>query len=364
MNITIKKQYMVVFIAVQLILAICAGIIVLGFTNRNATTPDTYLEGVDIGSLDRDKAIQKAQKYFDGIISNGVLSITYNDSVFNISYKEIDAKIDYNATMEIVKGKNTSESFINIINGYFISKDRRISPVVNFNEEKLRKKLQELASKVNRDPVNANISFKGGKITKTPEIIGIKLNIDNAVEKFKKDLSQKFEGPIVFNTVDGQVIETSFPDIMLRDLENIKDIIGSYSTEIKDPENEDSAKLAAYAINKVLVCQEDKKNGKKAGVFSFNKYINMEKGLLDKNNEGYNQVVSTLYAAVKNAGIKDESIVRTENKTKVNYIDKQFSTAVLGSTVDFIFKNTLKNPIIIFAEVKDSKMTITIVGMK
>ncbi len=359
----IKKKHMIVFIALQLILAIFAGIIVLGFTNRNNTAPDTYIEGVDIGSLDRDKSIEKAQKYFDDIISNGVLNIIYNDSVFNISYKEIDAKIDYNATMDIVKGKNASDSFINIINGYFISKDRKISPVITFNEEKLKKKLQELAAKIDKDPVNANISFKDGKINKTPETIGIRLNIDKAVDKFRKDLGERFKGPIVFNTVDGQIIQTNFPEIMLRDLEDIKDVVASYSTEIKDPENEDSAKLAAYAINKVLVCQEDKKNGKKAGVFSFAKYINMEKGLLDNNNEGYNQVVSTLYAAVKSAGIKDESIARIANK-KVNYIEDQYSTAVLGSKIDFKFTNTLKTAVIIFAEVKDDKVTVTIVGKK
>ncbi|MDP4093337.1 MAG: peptidoglycan binding domain-containing protein [Bacillota bacterium] len=364
MKIVRKKNFLISLILLQIILAVTAGMMVLSAAKGGKASPNTYVNSVNIGNLDNSAAIQKIENYYSGILKNGVINIIYEGGQYKLKYTDIDTVIDYNATMNLMRGTKPGDSFISLVNGYFFSRDKKISPVVKINETKLRRKLDQLSEKIKQDPVNANIYLKDGKVVKSPDIRGRKLNIDNAVERIKQDVNMNLEAPVVFAAGDSFVLSGIMPEITLKDLDGINDVLSSYSTDINNTDNEDSIKLAAYAINKVLVCPADPAAQKEAGVFSFNKYLKLENGIQEKNNDGYNQVVSTLYAALTTSGITPDAIKRTENSNHTDFISQAYNSIVLGSKTDFRFTNTLKNAVIIFAEVKDNKLTINIVGKK
>lgn len=360
-----KEAFIFILMCSQIVLAVFVGLLTLYFVTMDRIAPNVYVDDVSVGNVSLEQAIIKLEDNFDKVIENNSLVIKYNgNDKFVIKYSEIDASIDYSMSVKLAHSPAGHNSFINLIHGYFSYGKTVVHPVVSLNEGKLRNKLQELASLVNKDAANANIYLKDDKIIKVTEVNGLNLNIDNAVQKIKNEINVTFNSPLVFDVANNYEMKTVYPQITSKDLEGAEDVISRFSTDIKSPENEDSIKIAANAINKVLIYPVDAKTGKDAGVFSFNKYLAAEKGNMDQNNEGYNQVASTLYAAVLTAGIKQDTVMRTPHKNQVDYIDPGLDTVVFGDSIDFKFKNSLDCTLIIFAEVKDNKLTVSLVGKK
>ncbi|MCR4435268.1 MAG: VanW family protein [Clostridiales bacterium] len=361
---TQRNAFIFSFLFLQFIVSVLGGLFTLNLFTKNKIAPRVYVGGINVGNLTVESAVQKTREYFEDMVKNGFLTVKYLEGEeFKIKYSDIDASMDYDASVRMAYGKG-QDRYISLIQGYLVSQDQWIRPAVMFNEEKLRKKFGELAALIDKDPVDANIYLKDGKITKVPEQKGIRLNIDNAVNKVKSDWTLNFGLPLEFKPSDNYEVETVYPLITAKDLEGVEEVVSRFSTEIKSQEDEAFIRLAASAINKVLILPADLKTGEDAGVFSFIKYLSAEKGIMRQNNEGYNQVASTLYAAVLNAGIPKDAITRTPHAAPVDYIDPGLDVVVLGDTIDFKFKNTLDSPLVIFCEVKGNKITVSLVGKK
>jgi len=85
---------------------------------------------------------------------------------------------------------------------------------------------------------------------------------------------------------------------------------------------------------------------------------------MEKNNEGYNQVASTLYAALLLTDIDRTGITRVSHESAVDYIEPGLDVVVFGDTIDFKFINSMESPIMIFSSVKNNKITVSIAGKK
>ena len=83
-----------------------------------------------------------------------------------------------------------------------------------------------------------------------------------------------------------------------------------------------------------------------------------------KINEGFNQVASTLYAAVLAAGIKADCITREPHITQVNYIEAGLDVQVEDGSYDFRFKNTMDSKLVISSEVRNNRIIVRIIGRK
>lgn len=360
-----KKAVLFTFVFLQIAIAVIAGFQALHFVTKGKITPYSFIGNIDVGKLSRQDALKKVEEYYGKIINKDSLIIKYKDGQeFKIRYDEIGTKVDYGATVNLAYGQGRGMTYLNLINGYFISQKRTNHPVVLFNNEKLAEKLRELSAFINKEPVNANIFLKDDKIIKVKEVNGLRLNVEKAAKKIRSEVSTRFSSPVEFKLADDGEIETVYPGITSNDLEGADEVISRFSTDIASPDIEDSIRLAVSAINKVLIYPVDLKTGEDAGIFSFNKYLSTENGTMEQNNEGYNQVVSTLYAAVLSAGINRDAITRTSHKTPVDYIEPGLDAIVFGNTVDFKFKNTLDNTMVIFAEVKGGKVIISLAGKK
>jgi len=363
----IKRNALIfLLIVIPLAAAVCGGLAALFAATGSNICPGTYVDSIDIGNIGADAALKKIDGRFDDMVANGHISLKYGENKrFKISYSEIDASVNYGATVKTALKWGANRPIMNFLSGYFGSKKRVIQPVVSYDAGKLKGKLSELAALVNREPVDANIYLKDDKILKVPETVGLKLNIENAFRTINQELNQGLgQSKEISFTDNNSVLETIVPHIVSKDLEGADEIVSRYTTEIKSPENEDSIRVAVSAINKVLIYPLDEETGEEAGVFSFNKYLSQENALQQQNNEGYNQVASTLYAAVLSAGIKPDAIVRTPHRTPVDYIDAGLDAIVFNNSVDFKFKNTTNSILIIFAEVKGNKVIVSLVGKK
>ena len=203
-----------------------------------------------------------------------------------------------------------------------------------------------------------------GKVVKKLESEGVKLNEASAFEKLLNEIPKNLGKDIKFNKGLDNEIERVLPKFSLSDFDGANEVISEYSTEIKSSENKSSIKASVHAINKVVLFPKDIARGLSAGVFSFNKYLALDKVLKNVNDEGYNQVASTLNAAVLNSGIEKDAIIRSVHLSTIDYIDPGLDAVVKGNVSDYKFKNTFSNVVIIFAQIKENKIVISLVGRK
>lgn len=339
--------------------SVSGGLWALNSGARDKLPPNTTIGNYDVGGLARQEALGIIEKRYSDYLKNGSLVLYYIDKnekkQFKIKYSDIDAAFDGNSTIERALGKE-GDNFRILIESYFLAKQRPITPEIKFDRTKLTKKLYEFSDIVNRKPQNANIYLIDDKVTKEPEVRGLRLDIENSVKKIEDEITANFDGIIEFKPENNFEITVLEPEFTMDSLKDTNEVISSFTTEIKSSQMYSSVSLAVKAINKVWVAG----NGK--GEFSFNKQLLSVDGIRAQNNEGYNQVVSTLYAALTKAGVDKSSIMMNSNKTPVNYIQRDLYAVVLGNKIDFRFKNTRDGAIVIFAWIRDNKLTVSLVG--
>lgn len=362
----INKIFLIfLVILIQSSLAISAGFFSLYLVNEDRIPPNVYVEGVKIGGMRNGEAIRKLEDIYKNLLKNGSVSIIYNDAnEFKIPYSEIDVYIDWAATVDSLYNSKGGRSLVDLAVRYFYQAKRNIVPVVRLNEQKLREKLKELALIIYKEPVNADIYIENGIILKIKEIDGLNLNINNACSKILDEFKKHTAVAVEFNEAGNYEIETMKAPITLEELEEIDEVIAEYSTEIVQPVDINSVKSACSAIDKVLVRAADKAKNLLAEEFSFNECLN-RKNLLqnkNKNNEGFNQVASTLYVAILLTGIDHKSIFCIQNKTLPEYIEPGMDVYVSEDGVDFKFTNTLSHDLLIFPELSDNRLTVRIAG--
>jgi vancomycin resistance protein YoaR len=345
------------------IISITGGILALYYTAHGKILPKVMSGSLDLGGLTKQEAIAGIDEEYNELLKNGELVITYKikdeTNQYKIKFSEIDAAVKSESTVERALDIRGGELFKTLIGSNFLAKVRIITPVISFNREKLLAKLENLSAIINREPRNANIYLIDHKVTKEPDETGLRLNVDKSLKKIEDEIGTHLDRPMEFNPENEFEIEVLRPEFTSENLKYAQEVISSYTTEINSYESDKFVRLAAKAINKVWVEGRIKEE---PGEFSFNRYLSNENGIREQNIEGYNQVVSTLNAALIMAGI--ENITRTPHKTPTDYIEPGLDAVVFGNTIDFKFKNTLEGAIVIFASVRDNKLTVSLVGKK
>jgi vancomycin resistance protein YoaR len=365
--VAVLKRHFLIFAIMfsQTLLAILCGLAVLFLYSGQNTAPQVRVGSLEAGGLSRQEAIRMLESTYGNVFERDYLKIRYNGTEeYDIRYTDINARLNVEATLEAVYGRNGTDKLLNLVRGYFSSRERAVMPVVTLDEQKLRNKLAELALLIDKEPINARIYLKDDKVVKHPEINGLRLNAGHAVSKLVENISLHPEAMVELLAEANYEIETVVPEYSSENFNGVEDILVRYSTDILSPSEVNSIKTSIAAINRVLIYAADTKKGEPAGEFSFNKYIARADARMEKNNEGYNQVASTLYAAILSAGIQPGAITRTRHEVTVDYIDPGLDVMIFGESVDFKFKNTLDSNLIIFAYVKEDKVNICIAGKK
>jgi len=341
--------------------------LVVGILTKGLVPPGISIGQIDIGRMSEQEAIKKLEEYYGNIFKDGYINIECKlqnaQKSFKIKYSDIEMTLKAQETVNFAISQKGRDAFERMIFSYFMPKKIKAPLKIEFNHDKIKKNLMSLAALIDKEPKNANIYLLDGKLTKDISEVGITLDIENSIDKIKRSISEGANAPIEFDYKNNYEINTVEPEFSQERLKDIEDIIATYSTEIKSKENEEHIKLAAKAINKVWL-NGIADSGNKPVEFSFNNYLRKEKALMEKNNEGYNQVASTLYAALLLTDIDRTGITRVSHESAVDYIEPGLDVVVFGDTIDFKFVNSMESPIMIFSSVKNNKITVSIAGKK
>ena len=185
---------------------------------------------------------------------------------------------------------------------------------------------------------------------KEGKIVNIEKSLDLIIEHLNSDWNhKKFEVEMV--------LEVGKPAITADDLNEVKDVLGEFSTDAGGGDRWQNLKVGSDMLNgKILM------PGEEISVYNSTAPYDAEHGYVQagtyENGEivadwggGICQVSTTLYNAVIFAEL--EIIERYPHSMTVSYVEPSRDAAIAGGIMDFRFKNSYDTPIYIFSEIDD-----------
>lgn len=351
-------------INLAIIILSCLLILTLGYgytqVNNNKIVKNTYINGVDVSNLSKEEAKRKVLSEY----RIDTIEFKYNDKDWKINSKDIDTNYNIDKTIDnaysINRNKNIFSNIVDTLKSN-LGNENKLDLVVDFNEDKLKSKLEEISKEVNTDMENAKLSIVGSTIHITEDKAGLQVDINATLNNLKKSLQE--------GICEEQLVVTKIePEIIKKDLEDVDTLLGSYTTTLKDvtPGRVENIKIGAQKASGVLLMPGEE--------FSFNKHTGMRTAKNGYKNAtvivggegvqglggGICQVSTTLYNAVLYAGL---DIVQVRNHSiPSSYADKGRDAAVSDSGLDFVFKNNYDEPVYIQNYYSNGVITCQVYG--
>jgi vancomycin resistance protein YoaR len=357
---TRKTLLIFLLVVVQSAVAISAGIAALHIVSQKSLPPEVYVGDLSVGGMGYPEAVKKVEAAYTDKFKLDAIKIETEKGTFEIPYSQINAKIDGSAMQNSFSEMNSLAGIPNLFNVYFGNARTVLKPVIKLNEGKLREALLELADKLYVASVDAEIIYKDGVIERKSETNGVSLSVANAAELIRKQISGNPWEPVKFKRSGNYELQAVLPEIKLKDYEEIQQVLAEYSTDIADDKLIDSIELAIDSINGIVLPATVK--GKEAQPFSFVEWLMNENADFENDNEGYDQVASTLYVALLSAGIPADSITRLPHKLAVDYIDPGLDAWISGDAGDLRFTNPFGHKLAIFAQMENGRIKVVIAG--
>lgn len=322
-------------------------------------------EGQPIGGMNK----RDAQKVFTNIAAQKIHKLTfrYEGEEFIITPEDIGlTPLVDKATQEAFaygRGGSTISNFNDQIKCVLNGRDVKLA--AQYDSTLLDEKLNAIATKINRDPVNAVVEFtSGGAIEKIPGVIGKKLNTEQIADNLKAPLTTLNLPSGVIDLVP----EDINPFITTEDIANIDSVLGTYSTYYYPGDRGDNIWLAANSISHKIV--------KPSWTFSFNDTVGERTwdagykvaGVIingrpaEDYGGGVCQVSSTLYNAVLLAGLTPTE--RTPHFYQSTYVAPGRDATVADGYLDFKFRNDLPHNVYLIAEAYGSTLSVYVLGTK
>lgn len=337
----------------------------------NKQAEDKICEGVFIGRTDVsgmdakqaqsavDKQAETCGKQKLSLSVEGKKSeVTLEELGFEISAEEklIEEAVDYG------KKGNVFSRYAEIRK---LKKEKKtLKPVYQIEKEKAEKVLKEKVEGFLPKAVDATITRKDGAFVLTEEQQGRELDTEKTITAINKYLNKNWNG----ESGEVQIVSTvKKPHVQKKDLESIKDTLGTFSTYCGSGQTRVvNIKNGVKKINgAVIMPGEEFSAGKAMQPFEkSNGYVEagaFENGeLVQSIAGGICQVSTTLYNAVIEAELEVTS--RQPHSMTVNYVKPSRDAAIAGDYKDFRFKNNLDTPIFVEGYVANGNVVFTIYG--
>lgn len=348
-------------IMIQSALAITAGVVVLFSLSVKNVPPNVNCKGIDIGGMSYHEAAGAIEsEYSEKFLSNMVKLKVENGITREIPFSQIEAVVDGNATVASLKTIKGLRDIPNLLQIHFGNAGKEITPVIKFNESKLRMALIELSDEINIEPVDAKIYYSTGVVEKIPDTAGVSLNVTNAVDVIKQKFSADPFEEILLDSSNSYVLQPVNAAVTMKDYDEIQQVLAECTTTIIDEELSEDVRFAAEAINGAILPVT--LEGSDPQEFSFVKYLEKMQASFENDSEGYDQVASTLYVVLLSAGIPRESIIRMPHELAVDYVEPGLDAWISGNASDLKFASTFSHKIGIFTEIRDGRITVALAG--
>ncbi|TDT51337.1 VanW family protein [Fonticella tunisiensis] len=325
-------------------------------------------EGVSInkegvGLLSKAYAKEMLEKKYNEPLKDKKIVLKYENNVFSKSYK--DFSLNYNIEEAVEQAFSHGKDGENIIErtlDRIISKnnDYNIELSLSYDSRTIDEFLSSISKKINREPVNAKLLFKGDRFEVTKEVVGRRVE-DDKLKKLIKDALMSREESIDIP------VTTIEPKLKSEVLSKVNQKIASFTTYLSNnPNRTTNIKIAASHVNGTLllpgeVFSADKAIGPRTAARGYKEAPVFNNGKVDTDLAGgICQVSTTIYNVALLANLK--IVERHPHSLSVSYVPLGRDAAISGGGPDLKFKNTTNYPIYIQTIVNDRQITVNFYG--
>ena len=233
------------------------------------------------------------------------------------------------------------------------------------DSQAIEKVICEKFSKLEGAAVNATIKRENGAFVITDGKKGVKVDLGISVENIKDHFGKDWE----FKGAETIELITTVdePNITKEQLQQVKDVLGTFSTTFKA--NNNRGKNVANATSRIngtvlmpgeVMSASDSMGSRNAanGYLEAGSYLNGE--TVESYGGGVCQVSTTLYNAVILAEL--EIVERSSHSMIVDYVKPSMDAAISEGVLDLKIKNNTDAPIYIEGITNGGKLTFTVYG--
>ena len=314
------------------------------FLYNGKIADNIFIQGIEVSYMSKDQAIEAINKKY----RPQNLNLSYEKDNYEIDFDDIDLKYNTEELVEQAYNSTRTGSYFNDIASYISIKTegKKYTIKVTYDEEKLDKSIEKIASSINQDVKNANISVGRG-ISITPSRTGLKFETEDNKKLITEALNNK-----KYKTIDLKVSVTK-PKISTDDVKSIDTCLASFSTTFNSAlvERSHNIGLSAKRSNNVILLPGE--------TFSYNEHTGMRilsNGYLnapvivgndyeDAPGGGVCQTSTTLFNAVLLSGLQIDQ-VRNHSKTS-NYAPRGRDAMVNDGGSDLKFTNNFDHSVYI-----------------
>lgn len=355
----------------SLLLAIC--LLAMTSSMTVCAAGETILKGVSIDKLDvsgmtREEALAALESYEKNLGGQSI-KLGIGDNVIEAKLSDLGVTFDNEDLVDEAIGVGHAG---NIVKRYKDQKDLQHSGKTfplswQTNEDTVRTYVESNCTKYDKKAQNASLTRENGAFNFVAGTEGLELNVDSAVRTISDYLENSWtsDNTEVLN-LETQVTE---PEGSAEELENIKDLLGSFTTSFSTSGSNRCKNVSSGAshINGTVLYPGEEFSAYETvspfteanGYAMAGSYLNGE--VVDSMGGGICQVSTTLYNAVLRAELNVTE--RSPHSMTVHYVDLSEDAAIAGTYKDFKFVNSTEYPIYIEGyTTSDKKITFNIYG--
>lgn len=353
-----------ILIGIIIFLIIVAGIVGILIVSDDKIMPNITIEDIDVGKLTKEEALQKLKASTELSTENLVIKLKFKDKAWDLSYKELAFTYDFDKAVEEAYNVGREDSFIkkiiDTVNSRFVDHSFKID--FSYNDQKVNELIDSIGTSIDQEAIDSTIKYVKPDFKLTDDQYGFKLNREKAIELVIKDINAKLASEI------GLPVDITEPTIKRTDLENIRDVLGEFSTKFNaaDVDRTHNIRIATasathillhpgeiYSVNQVVGPRLQKFGFKEAKVIINNELVPGIGG-------GVCQVSSTLYNAALLSNLK--IVERRNHSLPLSYVAIGRDATISGDYIDFKFQNSTPYPLYIYGEVEGSWVKFSVFG--
>jgi len=357
-----------IFLFITFSLAVLASVsamtVMYFFRQEDRMAYGLQLAGQPITGLSRSETKKLLEKKLVPQLERKALVLTYEHKSWQYKPADIGLQADIPATVDAAYSIGRKQGLVGaVIESLSCAlQGRNVTIVTSLDETRLKAALEKPAKEIGRPAQNATVSVGPKDVIHTPSQDGLELNVSELIDTLRD--------PLLALQLPQQhevILNHTAPKVKSEDLKGVDTVLGSYSTYfIADSDRGENVRLAASKLNGVILPS--------GGDFSFNKTVgprDVAAGYLDAPviiggrvepgiGGGVCQVSSTLYNAILLANL-------TPTDRQPHYYPSSYCPAGLDATVadgliDFCFKNSLANPVVLLSSISGDELTFHVLG--
>ena len=318
---------------------------------RSRLLDDIYLNGIDVGGLTRQEAIERMAELYDIDLERLEIVLSADeDEELSLSFEQLRAGLDFGPAVE-----------------YALSLDSPAQvtypPSISFDEEAVLPLVEDFLTGLARQHQNAQSERTDDGFSVTYEVVGRSPDVPATLEAFRAQL--RTGEPGVVNVVFRELL----PAVTAEELRASQSIIGTFTTNISgsmdNPRNVNVVNAARHIDGIVVHPGEIFSTNYHFGEMSYaNGYryapIILNGQFVDGIGGGVCQISSTLYMALLFSEM--EIVERRNHSLRVGYIDWAMDATLAGTWIDLRWRNNSDHPVTVEATVANGQVVINILG--